>query len=370
MPTLSLNDIINVTLTVSPVAIIRAGYNLGLIIGKSTIISAVTRVKTYASLAEMIADGWTGSEVEYLAAQAYFAQNPRPQKIAIGRWDGTGAETALQAITACRAANTDWYAAMFASAIVKADITAIAAYIESAIPVSAFFFTTADADVPLGTAGNVFLTLKASAYRRTTGMYSATANNIASVLGYAMGAMTELQNSAYTLANKAFASMAVDALTTTQITNILNAYGNVYVNRGSTYNVYQNGYMASGTAFDEVINLDVLTNDIQTNVMTLLQSATKIPQTEGGVTSIVNAITTACENAVSRNILAPGIWTGAPVLNVSTGDFLSKGYLIMADTIANQSANDRAARKSPPIYVLVKMAGAVQSVVINVNVNQ
>ena len=370
MPTLSLNDILNVVINVSPTATVRNAFNLGLIIGKATIISAVTRVKLYSSLTAMKADGWTGSEAEYLAAQTYFSQVPAPGNVLIGRWDGTGSETALQAITACRVINSDWYAATFATAIVKADIVAIAAYIEAATPASTFFYTTADSDVPLGTAGNVLLTLQASAYRRSLGQYSATANAVVAIMGYAMGAMTGLAKSAYTLMFKPEVGITADALTTAQVTAIKGANGNVYINRGSTYNLFETGVMASGVFFDEVINLDILASDIQSGLMTLLQSVTKIPQTEDGVTSIVGAITTACESAVNKSVLAPGQWTAAPILNVKTGDYLTKGYIVVADSIANQSSVDRAARKSPPVYVLVKMAGAVQSVVINILVNR
>lgn len=380
MPTLSLNDIVNVVINVSPTATVRNAFNLGLIIGKSTIISAVTRVKLYSGLTEMIAGGWAGTEPEYVAAQLYFAQLPAPRGVLIGRWDGTGSETALQAITACRITNNDWYAATFVSPIVKADIITIAAYIEAVTPVSTFFYTTSDSDVPLGTAGNVLLTLQTSGYRRSLGQYSLNALSavvgsaasfpVVAIMGYAMGAMTGLAKSAYTLMFKPEVGITPDVLTLAKVTAIKGANGNVYISRGSTYNLFETGVMANGTFFDEVINLDVLANDIQTGIMTLFQSVTKIPQTEDGVTSIVSAITTPCEAGVNKGVLSPGIWAAAPILNVNTNDYLSKGYLIVADSIANQSSVDRDARKSPPTYVLVKMAGAVQSVVINVLVNR
>ena len=112
MTTLPLSDIVDVSVNVGPVAQVRTNFNLGLIIGQSTIISASDRVKTYSKLGDMTADGWTGNEPEYLAAQLYFSQTPQPGHIAVGRWVNTGEtpETAVAAVTACRNTNAEWYA--------------------------------------------------------------------------------------------------------------------------------------------------------------------------------------------------------------------------------------------------------------------
>lgn len=370
MATLPLNDIVNIVVNVSPTAVAaRSGFNLGLIIGKSTIISAVTRVKVYASLNAMTSDGWQGTEPEYLAAQRYFAQDPAPIKVAVGRWDGTGTETAVQAVTACRNSNTDWYACMICG-VVKADILAVAAYIETASPASAFFYTTADVDVLAGTEGNVMETLKTSSYRRTIGQYSTQTDAVASILGYAMGANTSLSNSAYTLAYKSEPGVTTETLTETQVGVIKGNNGNVYISRGSSYNFFEQGTMANGTHFDEVINLDMLSNSIQIAIMNILSSLPKVPQTEDGVSMLVNAISAVCNNYRDTGFIAPGVWNAAPILSLSTGDMLSNGYLVLADKIANQSESDRTARKSPPIYVALKLAGAIENATINVLVNR
>lgn len=368
MPTLSMSDIVNVVVSASPAASVRNGFNMGLIVGTSTVISAATRVKTYASITEMVADGFATNSAEYLAAVMYFGQSQKPQRVAIGRWDVTGSETALQAVTDCRVKNTDWYACTVCGNL-KAAIISIAAYIESCVPVSAFFYTTSDAEVLAGTAGNVMIALNTSGYRRTLGQFSSTTDAVAAIMGYAMGAMTGLANSAYTLALKAEVGVTAQALTTANITTLQGYNGNYYINRGTTYNLFENGLMANGTPFDEVINLDSLANDIQRAVMDTLTSNPKVPQTEEGVALLCNAITSVCDSAVTTGFVAAGKWTGAKILNVDTNYTLSRGYLVIADMIANQSSADRALRKAPPIYVLIKLAGAVQSAVINVYVN-
>jgi O6-methylguanine-DNA--protein-cysteine methyltransferase len=369
LPTQSLSNIVNVTVQVSPLSTVGRMFNLGLIVGSSTVISDTDRVKLYSGTDDMLSNGWAGSEPEYKAAQIYFSQTPRPVNVAIGRLDAISSETAVQAVTACRSANSDWYA-VYVCDTVKADIEAIAAYIETATPLSAYFYETSDADVLAGTAGNVMDALKTSKYGRTFGQYSTSPHAAVAAMGYAMGANTGLTNSAYTLAYKSEVGITPESLTSTQVSTITGYNGNIYTNYGASYDLLVQGTMANGTHFDEVLNLDMLTNDIQTSVMNALTTSPKIPQTEDGVNILINAITKPCTDAKSRGIIAPGIWNGSPVLGLNTGDTLSNGYLILADTIAKQSQADRDARKSPPVYVAVKMAGAIEHVVIGVVVNQ
>lgn len=364
-----LSDIVSVNVVVSPAAATNNGFNTGLIVGSSTIISVTDRVKVYSGTDAMLADGWAGTEPEYLAAQIYFSQSPRPNKVVIGRWNSTGSETAVAAVTACRAANNAWYAAYVCGAA-KADILAVAAYIESATQLSTYFYDTKDTDVLPGTAGNVMQTLKAAKRRRTFGQYSTVLYAAVAAMGYAMGANTGLDNSAFTLAYKSEAGVTAESLTSTQVSTVLGYYGNVYTNYGATYDLLVQGTMHDGTHFDEVLNLDVLSNAIQTSVMNALTTSAKIPQTEGGVSVLVSAVTSPCESARKRGALAPGVWKGAPILSLKTGDTLSTGYLVLADSMDNQTQADRDVRKSPPIYAAVKMAGAIEHAVIGVIVNR
>lgn len=366
---LTLNDIINISVDLSPASTVSAGFNIGLIVGNSTVISAVDRTAEYANLAEMIADGFSITDPEYVASALYFGQSKVPAKVVIGRWDTTGAETAAEAVTACRTSNTNWYGCMVCGAE-KADITGVAAIMGSLTPVATFFFDTDDSDVPAGTAGNVFLTLEALSYSRVIGQYSAQEDSIAALLGYAMGAASQNANSAYTLAYKTEIGVTTDNLTSAQITNIKDANGNVYINRGKAYNVFEQGVMSNGQHFDEILGLDILVNDIQEAVMTSLVSSPKIPQTDEGVTYLINVISGACQRAKTRGFIAPGVWTAPTILNLETGDTLSNGFTVLAESVATQSAEDIANRIAPTIYVPIKLAGAIEHVVINISVNR
>lgn len=285
----------------------------------------------------------------------------------------SAAETLLEAVQACRVVNNTWYG-VYATGAAAADIIAIAGYIQSASPNSAFFYDTSDSAVLNGTAGNVMATLQTNKDSRSWGIYSTSQYAGAAAMGEAMGSNTGLANSAFTMAYKSLVGVTPEQLTTQQASTITGYNGNIYTTYGNNYQLLVQGTMADGTPFDQVLNLDTLAANIQTAAMLALTQLPKIPQTDAGVSILVNDIASVCAQAVTQGILAPGVWTAPSVVvnsttALNTGTNLPQGYIILADTIANQSASDRSARKSPPIYACVKMAGAIEHAVIGLIVN-
>ena len=367
MATLSLDSIIKVNLIVNAAAAQRSSMNTALLLSKNTVISTEDRVKTYSSLQEMQDGGFTPVSPEYQAALAYFGQSRVPGMIAIGTvGDGEEWDTAL---LAARAKNTDWYAVVPLGAE-KADIEKMAPAAEGFSPASAIIFVTKDAEVKEGTEGNVLEAMKAAGYRKTLGIYSTDTNLAAAVAGYAMGAQDGRDGSAYTLFGKTLTRVAAEDLTADEVKSIEGNNGNVYVNRGVYYNLFEHGRMASGDYWDEVYYLDILSENLVRSFMDLLQSSTKIPQTEEGRAMIQTALIEPLEDARAIGFIGSGVWTGGTVGTLDNGTALPSGYNIQIGSFADQSQADREARKAPPVTICIKLAGSVQSVVINLNVNR
>lgn len=485
--TLPISDIINIVVQTSPQPAIPSGFNLGLIVGASDVIPGSTydRVRVYADLAAMISDGFASSSPEYGAAVLYFGQSPRPPKVAIGRWIST--EPVVDALTACRRANTDWYQ-FTVCGVSDIEIYNLAAWAEVAQPSSVYFYTTADAavlngipgtsqietatvvgsvtlagnaeitvtaasmdnspktmvvpvllndnaaavaakivavlnadpdvsfmfkatssgasvaleanlqavddntfnvgigngtctgltpapmsvDTAAGVTGSLAGQLKALGYTHTLGQYSTTPDAVEAIGGYAMGANTGAAGSAYTLAYKPEIGVPPEALTEQQVANIKNTNCNAYINRGNTYNLFEQGVMASGMHFDERLGLDLLANSIRIAVMNLLIYVDKVPQDEQGITLLFDTINVACKQygPDGTHFLGAGRWNGPQIKTLNTGDMLVKGYTILADSIDDQPQMDRSARKAPNIYIPIKLAGAVESIMITVQVNE
>ena len=109
---------------------------------------------------------------------------------------------------------------------------------------------------------------------------------------------------------------------------------------------------------------------IQQNTIAGLVSRRVVPQNEDGLNSVITFITAGCETLRSMGVISTGIWTGGQVLDLAPGDAIQNGYLIQAESFASQSASDREARLSPPIYVALKASGAVEHIIVRVFVNQ
>ncbi|MBQ3476963.1 MAG: DUF3383 family protein, partial [Clostridia bacterium] len=252
-----------------------------------------------------------------------------------------------------------------ATALTSAEIQAIAAYVETII--AAFFFEDSTAADLTSANTDIFSLLKAQSYKRTFGLYSATKYAGAAALGFAMGANDGTAGSAYTMAYKTLAGVTPDDLSETEVGYLKAKNANYYITRGSSYIVLENGVVASGAWFDEIIGLDQLSSDIQLACMDVLTTTrTKVPYTDAGAMQFVLACNEACEDALSRGFLAPGIWEGNPVLDLETGDTLESGFLCQAEPVADQSSANRSQRICPPIYVCVRLAGAIHSATIKV----
>jgi hypothetical protein len=55
---------------------------------------------------------------------------------------------------------------------------------------------------------------------------------------------------------------------------------------------------------------------------------------------------------------------------LQTGQYLPNGFYIFSPSIETQAESDRAARKAPPIYIALKLAGAFATADVFVTVNQ
>lgn len=374
--TRSLDSIVDIEVLVSPLAAARSTFNQALIIALKREGYTGERLQLYESIAEVL-DDYELTDPQYIAANIYFSQSPAPDKLWIGYKEST--ESFVEALQACREANSEWYIAVCLSAT-YADHIACAAYLETAVPSSVYAYNTSDADVLTGTSSppDIFTYLKSLNYARSIGQYSTTQdgvypNNIygiVGIMGYACGQNSGLANSAFTLKFKQEVGISVEPLSSTQINVIEGNNGNVYLEYGNYYTIFEQGKMANGTFFDERINLDMLVNNLQLTIMDLLYQNPKIPQTDAGVTQLIEACNEACDEAVRVGFLGPGTWTGANILNLKTGDPLPAGYLVQAPALSTQTQADRELRKSVPLYIAIKEAGAVHSVLIGVYVNR
>lgn len=126
--------------------------------------------------------------------------------------------------------------------------------------------------------------------------------------------------------------------------------------------------------FDNVYNILSFIDAIQiAGFNVLAQTATKIPQTEGGMDILKGASRQVCEQYTRNGFIAPGEWT-SPTTFGPQDDFLDnirqRGYYIYSAPLSQQSVVDREARKAPLQQIAIKYAGAFHSGSIIININE
>lgn len=125
---------------------------------------------------------------------------------------------------------------------------------------------------------------------------------------------------------------------------------------------------SSGTNgwFDQVYNDDWFASALQVEGFNyLLPISFKIPQTEEGMSGLKDAYRGVCETAKTAGVIAPGAWTGAVPAGVPQKLFLDNianvGYFVFSQPVAKQSQANRNARKAPLVQIAAKLAGAIHS---------
>ena len=104
----------------------------------------------------------------------------------------------------------------------------------------------------------------------------------------------------------------------------------------------------------------------------LAQTNTKIPQTDQGMNGLKNAYRQVLSQGVNNGVMAPGTWTSPTVFgNPATlaQAVAAIGYYVYSQPVGLQNSTDRAARKAPLVQIAAKMAGAIHtsSVIVEVN---
>lgn len=121
-----------------------------------------------------------------------------------------------------------------------------------------------------------------------------------------------------------------------------------------------------GVFIDEIVCRDWLENYIQTNVFNVLYAnGRKVPGTNEGLETLVNAVELSLDQAVVNGYGASGFITvdGEEV-------FIPKGYVVFYKTVEQQTLAEKAGRQSPPIQFILNGAGAFHSATIIGQVNR
>lgn len=287
--------------------------------------------------------------------------------------DGIVAETAVAAATLFDSNfGQTWYA-LFMPEAVDAEHLTVAPYIQGSNNKHLYGVSTQEAGaISAVSTTDIAYLLKQLGYFRTIGQYSSS-NPYAVVSALARQLTVDYngQNTVITLMYKQEPGIVAESLTETEVNALEAKNFNVFVAYQNNTAILEPGKMVSGDYVDQITGTDWLSIEIMNEEFNLLYtSPTRIGQDDEGAHLMVTVAEAVCSRAVNNGLCAPGVWTSNGFGTLKTGDFMPKGFYVYAPPLANQSAADRAARKSVPIQVAAKLTGAVHTIDVQINVNR
>jgi len=287
--------------------------------------------------------------------------------------NGVVAETAVAAVALFDLNyGQTWYACMVIGAV-NADHLVISALIEGLANKHVYGITTQEQGSIVGaTTTDIGFQMSQLGYNRTFVQYSSVSPYaVASLLSRIMTVDYTGNQTVITLAYKTEPGITPEYINTSQADVLRNKRINAFLAFDNNTAIILTGAASSGVFIDTVIGTDWLATTLQ-NIMynALYTTTTKIPQTDAGMNILVTLAESVLSQAVDNGLLAPGVWQSGGFGVLSQFDYLPKGFYVFAPRVASQNAVDRAARKSVPIQVAAKLAGAIHEISIAVTVNQ
>jgi hypothetical protein len=291
---------------------------------------------------------------------------------------GVATESALTALTVIDGLFSTQFYGVVCPEGVAADHLALANYCEAADPPHYYGVTTGDpltltAEPPStpGTPGSLANQLAALGYNHTAVQFS-TSNPyaISSYLARILTTAWTGSNTTIDLMYKREPGVAPEQLNATQANRLADKSCNVYAAYANGATMIQHGVSCSGVYTDTIVGADAMAGDVQAAIFnTMYTSATKVPQTDAGMSLLFTAATSICNQYARNGYIGDGIWTSQGFGTLNAGDHLP-GFYVFAPSILTQSTADRAARKAPLIQIAAKTAGAIESADISIFVNQ
>ena len=204
---------------------------------------------------------------------------------------------------------------------------------------------------------------------RACGLYGADCYAPAALMGTAMGLVRASGETPFALCYRRIPGTEPTDMTETELARLKALNANVYITRGLSRRLLENGTVASGLRFDEVLSLDRIALELREAALALLtENPGRLPQTDETSAVFINRFSAILNAWSARNVLATAPWRGGAVGSIQPGDIIENGYLLWADSYDRQSDEDRAAHKAVPVHAALCFAGSVECLVIQLDV--
>ena len=285
---------------------------------------------------------------------------------------GQASEPIEDAMDAISGLDDGWYFVTVDSSITTgSDLLALSRWVQAKTHMLALDVVD-EGVLTLNESTSLAAQLSALEQQRTFLVWSRTGDGKAlSLAGRLSSVNFDGQNALITPKFKSLPGTTPDIVTTAQKEELDRKWVGYYTRFGPDA-IFAEGWTQAGDWIDVRYWLDWITKAIQSEVYTLLrQHPTRVPQTAEGLASIEAAIERVCEAGRRNGGIAPGRVSEAvandirlAINNPDFDGFLTRGYLVVVGSIADQLEQDRNARKAPPARVWITGSGAMHSATI------
>ena len=363
---LSYDAMVRISVSARTGADSEEAFHTGLLLAEKDGASGAERLRLFSSAADLLSAGFTAADPAYRAALKYFAADPSPSRLYVSLFPPQ--ESPGEAFDAVLERTDAFYGVCLCDAD-PAKILALSETVRERDRRCVLFYPAFGTPAEAAAADGVLARIRATGSSRSLGVYAASASDAAAVMGTAMGLALNRRDAAFALCYKRISGMQPVGLTESEAAAIKDLRGNVYVTRGYARNLLENGTVASGRRYDEVMYLDRIAADLQEAAVSLLADGSgRLPQTDETSAVFINRFTAVLAGYTAMGVLATGAWRGAPAGSIRPGDVLENGYALWADSYEIQSDADRAARRAMPVHIALCMAGAVETLLVEVDV--
>ena len=368
---LSINTIARVAVNTVRTSPSPSSFDTGLLLVRDAGFTDSRRLQAYDS-ADAAAAGLAGlgfgTETEpYKAALKYFAASPSPSRLLVSCHPAS--EDPGEALDAVLDMTASFYGVLPCGTLTAAEWLAFAQHVEALAQPLMLFVPVTGTVASVIAADSTLDKLHGAQIKRALPFYCAAVSDCAAVMGTAMGLELSHKGSAFALCYKTVNGVQPSDLTQSQVEALKALNCNVYVARGYTHFLLENGTVASGQRYDEILYVDRIADDLQNAAVTLLaENPDRMPQTDDSTAQFINRFSSILMGYTDMGVLASAAWRGTDIGPVANGDVIENGFLIWADSYDNQSDADRAAHRAVPIQAALTLAGSIESIVVTVNV--
>jgi hypothetical protein len=312
--------------------------------------------------ADMLGDGFVTTNPAYLAAEAYFGQQPCPTQIAVGRRGG--AEDADTALTACLAADSSFYGVMItdrdAVQVYKAIVWTEA---NKRLFVNASYDASIVDSTLLADTSSLAARNKSMGNERTGMLFTRGGGPYGSLYPEAawLGGRLPYPPGTINWAHKPLSGITTDPLTNTQSKNAHDKYCSTYETIGAN-NCVEEGWTGAGDFLDITQACDWLEASLQEAVWGVLVALPRVPFTDQGIGLLYGAMNGVFKTATDNGVLQSFDPRPIPADNYP-GDYFT------LPASADISRADRALRTlNAPKCFQRRLAGAINHVAVTGNI--